>query len=57
VTLDNVWVGGFNGAIGVHDFQGRPVAKESDIPASPAMGTSGSRMARRTSLCISQVAS
>jgi hypothetical protein len=32
VALDKVWVAGFNGAIGVHDFQGRPIGKESDIP-------------------------
>jgi hypothetical protein len=32
VTLDKVWVAGFNGAIGVHDFQGRPIGKESDFP-------------------------
>src|SRR5215813_11014745 len=38
VTVDNVWVGGFNGAIGVHDFQGRPVAEESDIPVAGKLG-------------------
>ena len=32
VTRDRVWVSGFNGKILVADFQGRPVAKESDFP-------------------------
>jgi hypothetical protein len=32
VALDKVWVAGFNGAIGVHDFQGNTIGKESDIP-------------------------
>jgi hypothetical protein len=32
VTLDKVWVSGFNGAIGVFDFEGRPIGKESDFP-------------------------
>jgi hypothetical protein len=32
VTLDKVWVSSFNGAIGVFDFQGRPIGKESDFP-------------------------
>jgi hypothetical protein len=32
VALDKVWVASFNGAIGVHDFQGRTIGKESDIP-------------------------
>ena len=34
ITLENVWVSSFSGTIGVHDFQGRPVAKESDIPVA-----------------------
>jgi hypothetical protein len=38
VTLDHVWVSSFNGAIGVHDFQGRPIAKESDIPVAGKLG-------------------
>jgi hypothetical protein len=32
VALDKAWVASFNGAIGVHDFQGRTIGKESDIP-------------------------
>jgi hypothetical protein len=32
VTRDAVWVSGLNGKILVMDFQGRPVAKESDFP-------------------------
>jgi hypothetical protein len=32
VTLDKVWVTSFNGKIGVMDFDGRPVGKESDFP-------------------------
>ena len=32
VALDKVWVASFNGKIGVHDFQGRTIGKETDIP-------------------------
>src|SRR5262249_8574078 len=38
VTLDKVWLAGLNGAIGVLDLQGRPVAKESDIPVAGKLG-------------------
>src|SRR5271157_4768772 len=38
VALDKVWVAGFNGAIGVHDFQGRTIGKESDIPFAGKTG-------------------
>lgn len=38
VALDRVWVASFNGAIAVHDFQGRPIAKESDIPVTGKTG-------------------
>jgi uncharacterized protein (TIGR03000 family) len=38
VTLDKVWVSSFNGAIGVHDFEGRPIGKESDIPFAGKTG-------------------
>ena len=38
VTLDRVWVASFNGAIGVHDFQGRPIGKETDIPFAGKTG-------------------
>jgi hypothetical protein len=38
VTLDKVWVASFNGAIGVHDFQGRPIGNESDIPFAGKTG-------------------
>jgi hypothetical protein len=60
VALDKVWVASFNGAIGVHDFQGRTIGKESDIPFAgktgglmgitvAPMGMSGSPMAQKTS--------
>jgi hypothetical protein len=32
VTLDKVWVTSFNGKIGVMDFQGKPIGKETDFP-------------------------
>ncbi|MGA2255243.1 MAG: hypothetical protein ABSG53_11320 [Thermoguttaceae bacterium] len=32
VTLDKVWVSSFNGKIGVMDFNGNPIGKESDFP-------------------------
>jgi hypothetical protein len=32
VTRDKVWITSFNGKIGVFDFNGKPVAKESDFP-------------------------
>jgi hypothetical protein len=32
VTRENVWVSSFNGKIGVFDFNGNPIAKESDFP-------------------------
>jgi hypothetical protein len=32
VTKDRVWISSFNGKILVMDFDGKPVAKESDIP-------------------------
>ncbi len=38
VALDKVWVASFNGKIGVHDFQGRTIAKESDIPFAGKTG-------------------
>lgn len=38
VALDKVWVASFNGAIGVHDFQGRTLGKESDIPFAGKTG-------------------
>jgi hypothetical protein len=38
VALDKVWVASFNGAVGVHDFEGRTVAKESDIPFAGKTG-------------------
>jgi hypothetical protein len=38
VAPDKVWVASFNGAIGVHDFEGRTVAKESDIPFAGKTG-------------------
>ena len=37
VTLENVWVSSFNGAIGVLDFRGNPIGKESDIPFAGKM--------------------
>ena len=64
VTRDKVWVTSFNGKIGVMDFDGHPIGKESDFPmagksaacrasASPRTAMSGSPMARRTSCCTS----
>jgi hypothetical protein len=38
VALDKVWVASFNGAIGVHDFEGRTIGKESDIPFAGKTG-------------------
>jgi len=38
VTLDKVWVTGFNGAIGIMDFQGRPIGKETDFPFAGQVG-------------------
>ena len=38
VTLDNVWVTSFNGTIGVMDFDGRPVGRESDFPLAGKVG-------------------
>ena len=38
VALDKVWVASFNGAIGVHDFQGRAIGEESDIPFAGKTG-------------------
>jgi hypothetical protein len=37
VTRDKVWVSSFDGKIGVFDFQGKPAAKESDIPIKEKM--------------------
>src|SRR5262249_35045591 len=37
VTKDKVWVSSFDGKIGVFDFQGKPAAKESDIPIKEKM--------------------
>ena len=62
VSLDKVWVSGFNGKIGVMDFNGKPVGKESDFPmagktrrtawasASPRTAMSGSPMATKNHL-------
>jgi hypothetical protein len=38
VALDKVWVTGFNGKIGVMDFQGHPMGKESEIPVAGKLG-------------------
>jgi hypothetical protein len=38
VSLDKVWVGGLNGTILVTDFNGNPVAKESDLPMAGQLG-------------------
>ncbi len=38
VALDKVWVTSFNGAIGVMDFNGHPLAKESDFPMAGKVG-------------------
>jgi hypothetical protein len=38
VTLDKVWVTSFNGSIGVMDFDGNPIGKESDFPMAGKVG-------------------
>jgi len=38
VALDKVWVTSFNGAIGVMDFNGNPIGKESDFPMAGKNG-------------------
>ena len=38
VTLDNVWVTSFNGSVGVMDFDGRPIGKETDFPLAGKVG-------------------
>ena len=38
VDLEKVWVTGFNGAIGVMDFDGHPIGKETDIPVAGKVG-------------------
>ncbi len=38
VTLDKVWVTSFNGSIGVMDFDGRPIGKETDFPFTEKPG-------------------
>jgi hypothetical protein len=38
VALDKVWVASFNGAVGVHDFQGQPIGRETDIPFAGKTG-------------------
>ena len=38
VTLDKVWVTGLNGTIGLFDFDGHPLAKESDFPLAGRVG-------------------
>jgi hypothetical protein len=38
VALDKVWVTSFNGAIGLMDFEGRPIGQESDFPFAGKVG-------------------
>lgn len=38
VTRDAVWLGGLNGKIGVMNFDGKPIAKESDFPMAGKIG-------------------
>jgi hypothetical protein len=38
VTLDKVWVTGLNGAIGVMDFNGKPLGRETDFPMVGKVG-------------------
>ena len=38
MALDKVWVTSFNGKIGVMDFNGKPLAKESDFPTAGKNG-------------------
>jgi hypothetical protein len=37
-ALDKVWVTGLNGTIGVMDFDGRPIGKETDFPFAGKVG-------------------
>jgi len=41
VTKDRVWISSFNGKILVMDFNGKPVATESDIPFEKLLGLMG----------------
>ena len=52
VALDKVWVASFNGAIGVHDFQGRPIGKESDIPVRRQNRRTDGHRRRRQRGCL-----
>ncbi len=38
MALDKVWIGGLNGTIGVMDFDGRSIGKESDFPMAGKIG-------------------
>ena len=38
LTLDQVWLGGLNGKLGVLDLEGNPVAEESDVPMAGQVG-------------------
>jgi len=38
VAVDKVWVASFNGKIGVMDFNGNPLGKESDFPMAGKVG-------------------
>jgi len=38
MTLDAAWLGGLNGTVGVLDYEGRPVGKESDFPMAGKIG-------------------
>ena len=38
VDLEKVWITSFNGNIGVMDFNGRPIGKESDFPTAGKVG-------------------
>ena len=38
MALDKVWVTSFNGKIGVMDFNGNPIGKESDFPTAGKNG-------------------
>ncbi len=53
VSLDKVWVTSFNGAIGVMDFNGRQLGKESDFPmAGKTGGLMGVGVARQGDVWI-----
>ena len=52
VALDKVWVTSFNGKIGVMDFNGNPVGKESDFPTAGKNRRTAGRRHRPERRCL-----